>query len=41
MKRAEAFFLALQNEARDWIALGVTKTAVVYRLKGNPPKAHE
>lgn len=41
MKRAEAFFLALQNEARDWIALGATKTAVVYRLKGNPPKAHE
>ena len=41
MKRAEAFFLALQDEARDWIALGATKTAVVYRLKGNPPKAHE
>ena len=41
MKRAEAFFLALQSEARDWIALGATKTAVVYRLKGNPPKAHE
>ena len=41
IKRAEAFFLALQDEARDWIALGATKTAVVYRLKGNPPKAHE
>jgi hypothetical protein len=41
MKRAEAFFLALQDEARDWIALGATKTGVVYRLKGNPPKAHE
>ncbi|MFN8643329.1 MAG: hypothetical protein U0802_17330 [Candidatus Binatia bacterium] len=41
MQRAEAFFLALQDEARDWIALGATKTAVVYRLKGNPPKAHE
>ena len=41
MKRAEAFFLALQDEARDWIALGATKTGVVYQLKGNPPKAHE
>jgi hypothetical protein len=41
MRRAEAFFLALQDEARDWIALGATKTGVVYRLKGNPPKAHE
>jgi len=41
MRRAEAFFLALQDEARDWIALGATKTAVVYRLKGNPPRAHE
>ena len=41
MKRAEAFFLSLQQEARDWIALGATKTGVVYRLNGNPPKAHE
>ncbi len=39
--RAEAFFLALQTEARDWIQLGATKTGVVYRLKGNPPNAHE
>jgi hypothetical protein len=39
--RAEAFFLALQAEARDWIQLGATKTGVVYRLKGNPPNAHE
>ncbi|WP_422000525.1 hypothetical protein [Reyranella sp.] len=41
LARAEAFFLALQNEARDWIQLGATKTGVVYRLKGNPPNAHE
>jgi hypothetical protein len=41
MQRAEAFFLALQNEAKDWISLGATKTGVVYRLKGNPPHAHE
>jgi hypothetical protein len=41
LKRAEAFFLALQYAAKDWIALGATKTGVVYRLKGNPPNAHE
>ncbi len=41
MKRAEAFFLDLQYAAKDWIALGATKTGVVYRLKGNPPHAHE
>ena len=41
MRRAEAFFLALQYAAKDWIALGATKTGVVYRLKGNPPHAHE
>ncbi|MDX2167687.1 MAG: hypothetical protein SF182_11510 [Deltaproteobacteria bacterium] len=41
MQRAEAFFLALQNEAKDWISLGATKTGVVYRLEGNPPHAHE
>jgi len=36
-----SFFLSLQNAARDWIQLGATKTGVVYRLKGNPPHAHE
>lgn len=41
LKRSKAFFLALQDAARDWIALGATKTGVVYRLKGNPPHAHE
>ena len=41
LRRAEAFFVALQDAARDWIALGATKTGVVYRLKGNPPHAHE
>src|SRR5262249_44756070 len=41
LRRAEAFFLGLQDAARDWIALGATKTGVVYRLKGNPPHAHE
>jgi len=41
LRRGEAFFFSLQEEARDWIALGATKTGVVYRLKGNPPHAHE
>jgi hypothetical protein len=41
LRRAEAFFLGLQDAAKDWIALGATKTGVVHRLKGNPPNAHE
>jgi hypothetical protein len=40
-KRCEEFFITLQHEAADWIALGVTKTAMVYRLNGNPPQNHE
>ncbi len=41
LQRAEAFFVALQFAASDWISLNATKTGVVYRLHGNPPKAHE
>lgn len=41
MKRNEQFFVSLQLEAKDWLALGVTKTGAVYRLKGNPPQSHE
>ena len=41
LKKAEAFFLDLQYAAKDWIALNATKTGVVYRLLGNPPKANE
>jgi hypothetical protein len=41
MRRTEAFFIALQFAAKDWIALNATKTGVVYRLHGNPPKSHE
>ena len=41
MKRAEQFFVSLQEYARPWLMLGATKTGVVYRLKGNPPQAHE
>jgi|SRR5215469_1127715 len=41
LRRVEAFFLKLQDAAKDWITLGATKTGVVYHLKGNPPHAHE
>jgi len=40
-RRVEEFFTALQSRARDWVSLGATKTGIVYRLKGNPPQAHE
>lgn len=41
LKRTESFFIDLQYAAEDYIALNATKTATVYRLLGNPPKAHE
>jgi hypothetical protein len=41
MKRLEAFFVALQYAAQDWIVLGATKTGIVYRLHGNAPTPHE
>ncbi len=37
----EQFFITLQFDVKDWIALGTTKTGMVYRLKGNPPQSHE
>ena len=37
----ERFFLELQQVAGDWLALTTTKTGAVYRLRGNPPQAHE
>ncbi|MBM3650970.1 MAG: hypothetical protein FJX11_24605 [Alphaproteobacteria bacterium] len=37
----ERFFIELQQIAADWLALTTTKTGAVYRLKGNPPQAHE
>ena len=40
-KLAAQFYLALQHEVEDWLALGVTKTGMVYRLKGNDPQSHE
>jgi hypothetical protein len=41
MGRCRQFFIALQQSGRDWLSLGTTKTGLVYRLKGNPPQAHE
>ncbi|KIC93142.1 hypothetical protein OI18_19065 [Flavihumibacter solisilvae] len=41
MQKAERYFLALQYAAKDWISLNATKTGVVYRHLGNPPKSHE
>jgi hypothetical protein len=40
-RRCQQFFVNLQYAAQDWLALGTTKTGAVYRLKGNPPNAHE
>ncbi len=40
-KLAAQFYVTLQQDVQDWLALGVTKTAMVYRLKGNPPQSHE
>jgi hypothetical protein len=41
LQACERFFLELQQVAGDWLALKTTKTGAVYRLKGNPPQAHE
>jgi hypothetical protein len=38
---AVKFYLTLQNDVKEWLALGVTKTGMVYRLKGNGPQSHE
>jgi len=40
-RRCEQFFVNIQYAAQEWLALGTTKTGAVYRLKGNPPTAHE
>ena len=41
MDRGRQFLIALQQSGRDGLSLGTTKTGLVYRLKGNPPQAHE
>ncbi len=38
---AEQFFVSLQQDVKDWLMLGTTKTGMVYRLKGNAPQSHE
>jgi len=40
-KRAAQFFITFQQDVRDWLALGVTKTGMVSRLRGNEPQSHE
>jgi len=39
--RAEQFFITLQLISQSWLDFGCTKTALVYRLNGNPPQNHE
>jgi hypothetical protein len=40
-KLAAEFYVTLQQDVKDWLALGVTKTGMVYRLRGNEPQSHE
>jgi hypothetical protein len=40
-KLAAQFYVTLQREVAEWLALGVTKTAMVYRLRGTGPQSHE
>jgi len=40
-KLAAQFYVSLQRDVEDWLALGCTKTAMVYRLNGCAPQSHE
>jgi hypothetical protein len=40
-KLVAQFYVTLQQAVKDWLALGVTKTAMVYRLNGAAPQSHE
>ena len=40
-KLAMQFYVSLQRDVQDWLQLGCTKTAMVYRLNGNEPQSHE
>lgn len=40
-KLVAIFYVALQRAVAPWLALGVTKTAMVYRLRGAQPQSHE
>lgn len=41
LRTCELFFIELQHIAADWLALSITKTGALYRLKGATPNAHE
>jgi len=41
LKRADELYSRLQAAARDWLALGVTKTRVVYAFGKTAPHHHE
>jgi hypothetical protein len=40
-ERAIRFYITLQHEVQEWLALGVTKTAMVYGLNGAKAPSHE
>ena len=40
-KLVAQFYVTLQHEVEEWLALGVTKTAMVYRHKRTEPQSHE
>jgi hypothetical protein len=40
-KLVAQFYVTVQREVAGWLALGVTKTAMVYDLKGVGPQSHE
>jgi len=40
-KLAAQFYVSLQRDVQEWLALGCTKTAMVYRLNGCAPQSHE
>ena len=40
-KRCEQFFITLQQDVRDWMLLGTTKTGMVYGLNGSTPRSRE
>jgi hypothetical protein len=40
-KRCEQLFITLQHDVKDWIALGATKTGMVYGLNGHASESHK
>ena len=40
-KRCQQFFITLQQDVKDWVSLGTTKTGMVYRMNGTAPQSHE